>query len=55
MFFATKITTMKTIRKHLELGKHKPLNYKLHEKPRKRHCNHCNTYMGMIKVTLNFL
>ena len=33
MFFATKITTIKTIRKHPELEKQKPSNYKLHEKP----------------------
>ena len=51
MFFATKITTMKAIRKHLELGKRKLLNYKLHEKPRKWYCS---SYMGMIKVILNF-
>ena len=35
MFFATEITTMKTIRKNVELGEHNPLNYKLHEKTRK--------------------
>ena len=42
---------MKMTTKHLELGKHKPLNYKLHEKLLNEYCS---TYMCTIKITTFF-